>query len=215
MSPEIQALIKKKLKDSGITLVDWYDALPNNEAKCREIFNFAKDMGVEQIVSEPDPNAFGMLDRLCQEYNIKVAIHNHPKPNSDYWTPKNVLEVCKGRSKWIGACPDTGHWTRSGLNAVDCIKMLQGHIITLHLKDINKLGDINAQTLDWEGSHDVIWGTGVTDIKGVLTELDRQGFKGYFAIEYEYNWKNSLPEIHKSIEYFNKVAASLQSKHKN
>ena len=188
--------VKQKLADAGLKLINFgVVGLDNNEAACRKVFDFARDMGIETIVSEPPENAFDMLDRLCQEYKIKLAIHNHPKP-SHYWNPDTVLKVCKARSKWIGACADTGHWVRSGLDPVECLKKLDGRIISLHFKEI-------------DDGHDVIWGTGKGKTKPLLEELHRQDFEGVFSIEYEYNWDNSMPDIEKCIVYFNEVAAKL------
>jgi len=202
MPAEIREEVKRKLAEAGVKLVNYgVVPLPNDEAECRKVFDFAKDMGIETIVSEPEEEAFDMIERLCKEYKIKVAIHNHPQP-SHYWNPDTVLEVCKGRSKWIGACADTGHWMRSGVDPVKALKKLEGRIISLHFKDLNEFGERKA--------HDVPWGTGVGDVKAMLAELDRQKFKGVFAIEYEYNWEDSVPEIRRSVEYFNKVASSLK-----
>jgi sugar phosphate isomerase/epimerase len=203
LPPEQEKEVKQKLKDAGIKLINYGVVnLANDEAKAREYFEFAKMMGIETIVSEPEPEAMEMLDRLCNEYKIKLAIHNHPKP-SRYWHPEKVLQVCKGRSKWIGACADTGHWIRSGIDPVAGVKMLEGRLISLHLKDINK----------GEGKeHDVIWGTGKSDIKAILVELKRQDFKGVFSIEYEYNWHNSVPDIRQCVEYFNSVVAGFDKK---
>jgi sugar phosphate isomerase/epimerase len=202
MPVELRKEVKQKLAEAGIKLVNYgVVELTNDEAKCRKVFDFAKEMGIETLVAEPPAEAFDMLDKLCEEYKINIAIHNHPKP-SHYWDPNTVLEVCKGRSKRIGSCADVGHWARSGINPVAALKKLEGRIISLHLKDINEFGKPEA--------HDVIWGTGVCDIKAILTELDRQNFKGVFSIEYEHNWEKSLPEIRKSVEYFNKVASSLK-----
>jgi hypothetical protein len=78
-------------------------------------------MGIETIVSEPAFDAFDTVEKLCEEYKINVALHNHPSP-SPYWNCETVLKVCKGRSKRIGACADTGHWMRSKLNPLECIK---------------------------------------------------------------------------------------------
>jgi len=202
MPAEIKEEVKQKLSEAGLKLINYGVVnLPNDEAECRKVFEFAKEMGIETLVSEPPAEAFEMLDRLCQEYELNVAIHNHPKP-SHYWNPDMVLEVCKGRSKRIGACADTGHWARSGINPVEALKKLEGRIISLHLKDINEFGNRKA--------HDVIWGTGVCDVKAMLKELHRQNFKGVFSIEYEHNWEKSLPEIRKSVEHFNKVASKLK-----
>lgn len=202
MAAEVRDEVKQKLRGDGITLVNYgVVRLVNNESKCREVFDFAKDMGIETICSEPPEDAFDLIDKLCEEYKINVAIHNHPKP-SHYWDPNTVLKVCQGRSKRIGACADTGHWMRSGIKPLDALRKLQGRIICLHLKDLNKIGKLRA--------HDMPWGTGVGGVKDWLGELDRQGFKGVFSVEYEYDWYNSVPEIHKCVEYFNKVAVGLK-----
>jgi len=196
MPQNIRDEVKHKLNDAGVRLVNYGVVhLPDNEDKCRKVFDFAKDMGIETIVSEPPEKAFDMIETLCDEYKINVAVHNHPKP-SHYWNPDTVLKVCKGRSKRIGACADTGHWMRSGLNPLEMLKKLEGRIISLHFKDI-------------DDGHDVPWGSGRCDVKAMLKELHRQNFKGVFSIEYEYNWDKSLPEVRRCTEYFNKVAGKL------
>ena len=43
------------------------------------------------------------------------------------------------------------------------------------------------------------------DVPAMLGILEEQGFKGYFAIEYEYNWDNSVPDIRKCIDYFRNI----------
>jgi sugar phosphate isomerase/epimerase len=73
------------------------------------------------------------------------------------------------------------------------LAILKGRIISSHLKDLNEFGKTDA--------HDVPYGTGVCDIKGCLTALKAQGFKGNISIEYEYNWDNSVPEVAKCIEF--------------
>jgi sugar phosphate isomerase/epimerase len=203
MSAEVRKEVKKKLADSRVKLLCYgVCGLSSDEAGSRKTFEFAKDMGIETIVSEPTPDAFDTIEKLCQEYSINVALHNHPRP-SRYWNPDTVLKACKGRSKHIGACADTGHWMRSDLNPIECIKKLEGRIISFHFKDLNTYG---------EGAHDVPWGTGEGNVKGMLMEIRRQGFKGVFSIEYEYNWLNSLPEIAESVRYFDKVATELAGK---
>ena len=186
----------QKLREAGVKLVNYgVVGLPNNETECRKVFNFARDMGIETIVSEPSEDVFDIIERLCEQYKINVAIHNHPKP-SHYWNSDTVLKVCRGRSKRIGACADTGHWFRSGLDPVKELKKLRGRIVSLHFKDL-------------DGGHDVIWGTGKCDVKAMLAELDRQNFKGVFSIEYEHNWLNSMPEIAECVPYFERTSAEL------
>ncbi len=202
MPPEIRQRVKTKLANAGVRLVNYGNVgLPDDTVECRKVFDFARDMGVETIVSEPPEEAFDLIEKLCEEYQIKVAIHNHARP-SHYWNPDKVLEVCEGRSKLIGACGDTGHWMRSGINPLEALKKLEGRLVSLHLKDLNEFGVREA--------HDVVWGTGKADVKALLTELDRQNFQGVFSIEYEYNWDNSVPEIRQCVAYFNEVTRELK-----
>ncbi len=199
---ELQEEILKKLEASDVKLVNYgVVGLSNNEADCRKVFDFAKEMGIETIVSEPPEDAFDLIDRLAQEYEINVAIHNHPEP-SHYWNPDTVLKVCQGRSKRIGACADTGHWMRSNIKPVDAIKKLEGRIISFHFKDLNQYGKSKE-------THDVPWGTGEADVKAILTEVKRQGLEAVFSVEYEYHWDDSVPEIAQGVAYFDGVAREL------
>jgi sugar phosphate isomerase/epimerase len=203
LPPALRLEVKQMLKAKGITLINYgVVGLPNDEEECRKVFNFARDMGIETIVSEPPEEAFDLIDRLCREYKIGVALHNHPKP-SHYWDYKTVLRVCEGRSKWIGACADTGHWTRSGIDPVEAIRALgiAGRIRSLHFKDLNEFGVRNA--------HDVPWGTGVSKAREVLGLLASMGYEGSFSVEYEHNWLNSMPEIAEGAEFFRRTAAEL------
>ncbi len=120
MTAEQRQEVKQMLKDNGLTLTCYGVITPGNEQEWRKVFEFAKDMGFEMIVSEPPESAMEMLDKLCNEYKIGVAIHNHPKP-SHYWNYETVLKACEGRSKLIGACADTGHWTRSEIDPLVAI----------------------------------------------------------------------------------------------
>jgi sugar phosphate isomerase/epimerase len=191
--------VKKRLADSGVKIVS-FGVVSYPPGGLRPTFDFAKEMGIENIVAEPPFNAFDGIDKLCQEYDINLALHDHPKP-SPYWDPATVLRVCKGRSKRIGACCDTGHWMRSGIDVLGALKMLEGRIIEFHFKDLNEFGN--------HAAHDVPWGTGKGDLKAWLVEVKRQGVKPFFAVEYEHNWGHSLPDIARSVKYFDQVCGEL------
>jgi sugar phosphate isomerase/epimerase len=188
--------VLKKLSDSGVKLINI-----GVGAYGRPDFEFAKEMGIETIVCEAPKEKLEAVDKLTEEFGIRVALHNHPKP-SYYWNPDIVLAACKDRSHRIGACCDTGHWAHSGLNPIECLKKLEGRIVSFHFKDLDKLS---------ADGHDVPWGTGVCDVKGMLAEIHRQKVQAVFSIEYEYNWDNSVPDMVKCVEYFDKVSAELAS----
>jgi sugar phosphate isomerase/epimerase len=202
LSPEIRKELKARLADRGVEMANYYCALGNDEAACRKVFEFAKEMGAETLVSEPPAEAFDLIEGFCDEYEINLAVHNHPKaPQSKYWKPENVLAVCKDRSKRIGACSDTGHWVRSGLDPVECLKKMEGRIITFHLKDVAEWGNPQAR--------DVPLGTGKANYTAVLKELHRQGFRGVMAIEYEHDSPELMKEVAECTAFVEKTAKTL------
>ena len=86
-----------KIMDTGVI------GIPNNEEQARKLFEWAKKLGITEIVSEPDPKALPMIDKLAGEYGIKVAIHDHPKGSSIYWNPDFTYSQIKNL-KHIGFC---------------------------------------------------------------------------------------------------------------
>ncbi|MDH7503913.1 MAG: sugar phosphate isomerase/epimerase [Verrucomicrobiota bacterium] len=196
-SDEVIAKVKAKLAQHKIMAVNYgVVGVPNDEAGARKIFEFAKKLGLRAITTE-STEAIDVLEKLAKEYDIGVAYHNHPRqpnnPNYKVWDPNYIAELVKGRDPRIGACADTGHWTRSGVKPVEAVKILKGRIISAHLKDLNEFGNPRA--------HDVPFGAGVSEVKAVLDELKAQGFEGNISIEYEYNWDNSVPEVTQCIDF--------------
>lgn len=201
MSAEQIKIVKKKLAETGIKVTAFgVVGLSADEAESRKTFEWCKTMGVLVINTEVDRAAFDTLEKLCQEYKIKVGLHNHPKP-SIYWNPDTIVEALEGRSEWLGACADTGHWLRSELNPVECLRKLEGKIVSMHFKDLNKSG---------AGAHDVPWGEGVGDVPAVLAEMKRQKFAGPISVEYEHNWLESLPEVGQCVQNFHRLTAELK-----
>ena len=200
MDEQTRKMLKDLLDRKGIKVVNYGVVSGKNEQEWIQIFEFARALGIETIVTQPMAQYIGQLETLSHKYKIKVAIHNHPKP-SIYWHPALMISVFAARSNNIGVCADIGHWARSGLDPFECVRQLEGRIISFHFKDINEFG-IRKE-------HDVPWGTGVCNIAGIMHELKRQGFKGVVSIEYEQNWENSMPEVAECIAYFNRVASWL------
>ena len=202
---EMDAATRKEILDlaasKGVRIVGSGVFVPADPSQWEQEFAFARDMGMEYISTEPAMADWDLVETLSDRYGIAVSVHNHPKP-STYWTPDSLLLAVSDRSPRLGSCADVGHWKRCGLDQMDCLRKLDGRIISLHFKDI-------APAEAEGGPHDVIWGTGVLDVPGMLRMLKDQQFQGYFAIEYEYNWDNSVPDIRQCIDYFNETAAGL------
>ncbi|MBW3623507.1 MAG: sugar phosphate isomerase/epimerase [Armatimonadetes bacterium] len=192
------AELQRKLRSARVTPVNYgVVGLNNNEAEARKVYDFAKAMRLLTIVSEPPEDALPLLDRLSREYRIGLALHNHPRP-SRYWNPNTVLEATRGLSQYVGACADTGHWYRSDLSPVEALDKLEGRIISLHFKDLNRQ------------KQDVPWGTGECNVRAMMAELKRQGFRGVFSVEYESTSGAELVRnVARSIDYFSRVAREL------
>jgi sugar phosphate isomerase/epimerase len=185
------------VKAGGFGVVGFSD----DEAAGRKLFEFLKALGVENCAAEPKPDALDLIEKLADEYEIRVAFHNHPKP-SRYWSPDAVLRAVGTRGRRLGSCSDTGHWTRSGLKPVDCLKQLEGRVFELHFKDLDAFGKHEALDIPWGGGH--------SDAVGILAELKRQGFQGLIHVEYE---NGSGPELEanvaKCIRWFDATAREL------
>ena len=204
LSPDMRRDLKKRLDDYGVKMPNYYAPVDSDTKAFRKIFDFAKEMGVKTLVAEPPAEVFDKVEELCDEYRMNLAIHNHPKsPDSKYWQPENVLKVCKGRGRRIGACADTGHWVRSGLDPVECLRKLKGRIISMHLKDVAESGKPEAR--------DVPLGKGKAKYADVLGELHGQRFRGVMTIEYEHLSDQLVEDIAECVKFVENFAKSQKS----
>jgi len=200
MSDDSKTKIKQLLQDKGIHIEAMGVIEPKTRNEWKKAFDLAKEFGLSYITAEPRKDQWDMVDSLAGIYRIKVAIHDHPKPDM-YWSPDSVLAAIQGHPN-IGACADLGHWARNGVNPVDALKKLAGHVYGVHLKDITKFGDVNAS--------DTVVGKGVIDFPPIFQELKRQNFSGMFAIEHESNWYHSLPDVIETVKFYNEQVAKLK-----
>lgn len=199
MDDEQIVLVRNVLEKAGVELIAYGVVnIGRTEESMRHVFNFAKKMGIHIIVTEPEDDDYALLEQLIGEYNLQVAIHNHPEP-SKYARPEVVLARVKDRDGRIGACADPGHWMRTGLNPVDSLRLLSGQILDVHLKDRSDFGT--------DGVIDVPFGQGKADIRAILAELTRQDYSGFLTVEYENEEEagNPVPAVRKSINYIKSI----------
>ncbi len=195
-SPETIQKVKDKLAEFHIKAVNYgVVGIPKDPAGARKVFEFAKALGLRAITTE-SVDAIDTFEPLVKEFDIMVAFHDHPKRNNDpnykMWDPNYILSVVRDRDPRIGSCADTGHWVRSGVKPLDALRILKGHIISSHLKDLNE---------NSPGAHDVPYGEGVSDVPALLDELKKQGFDGNISVEYEYQMDRSMPMVAQCIGY--------------
>ena len=197
--------VRLKLDTAGVRMLTYYfHDIPGDEAGCRKVFEFGRKIGIETFMSEPAPDALDMIEKFCDEYDINVALHNHDKKASPlYWNPEGILKACRGRSRRIGACADLGYWMRSGIEPVEAVNMLKNRLITVQMHDLHERSP---------KGHDVPWGTGAGNSEKFIREVHRLGIKPtMFGLEYSYNWFESMPDVKRCIEFFDKVSTQLAS----
>ena len=201
--PELDAQTLKQIKGEasrrGVKIVGSGVYGSDKEEDWTKFFQMAKAMKMDYVTCEPDPKLWNHVEALSKKYGIKVAVHNHPRP-STYWNPDALLQYIQGRAKGIGSCADIGHWNRQGLDEMECLRKLGDRLITFHFKDIAAKREGEAEQTD------VIWGTGCLKLKPILNYLRDTKFKGYLAVEYEANWMNSVPDIRKCLQYFDRIS---------
>jgi sugar phosphate isomerase/epimerase len=200
MTAASMSRVKQLLAGKGIQIVAMGVISPSTIEEWKQYFDLAKEFGLSYITAEPKKDQWDQVDSLAGLYKIKIAIHDHPKPNA-YWSPDSVLAAIKGHPN-IGSCADVGHWARNGLNPVECLKKLEGHIFGVHLKDIKEFGKTDAA--------DTVVGKGINDFPAIFAELKRQGFKGMLSIEQESNWYDNVPDVINTRKYFEEQVAKLK-----
>ena len=200
MTDEHVAYVKEALKANGVTLYGYGVCdIGTTEASMRRMFDFARKMGIRILVCEPADDDFTLLEKLVKEYDVKIAIHNHPAP-SKYNLPETVFSHVEGKDPRIGSCADSGHWMRGLTDPREAFRLLAGRILDVHLKDRSGYGTV-------KGVDDVPWGSGQGHIRDLLAELTLQDYDGYLTMEYENEAEvgDPVPAFRKSIAYVRSV----------
>jgi sugar phosphate isomerase/epimerase len=199
LSEEQMGRVKKKLEELGLSLVSYgVVGFGNDEEEMKKVFEFAQKMRIRTVVTEPGYDDYSLIEKMVRKYGVNVAIHNHPTP-SKYARPETVIFRVDGLDPRIGACADTGHWMRSGVNPLEALRALKGRIQDVHLKDLNAFGDKEA--------YDVPFGQGKANIRDILAELTLQDYAGYLSIEHEKkeDVDNPSPAVRKGLEYIKSI----------
>jgi sugar phosphate isomerase/epimerase len=165
-------------------------------------FDIAKAFGAQYVTTEPPLNMWNSIDSLAGAYGMKVAIHQHWKGTSPYWNPDTTLMALKDHPNFA-VCADLGHWPKSGIDPLDAVKKLNGHIIGVHFKDIAAYNDPTLK--------DVITGTGVIKFPEIFDELRRQNFKGNIYIERDsIESRGNVPSVIQEAKYYNELVSKMK-----
>ena len=189
-------------RDAGIEIISiGVQEFANNEERERKFFEFLKEAETKYMSVDFNidtiPDCFKLADKLAEEYDVKLAIHNH---GGKHWLGNSTAlnYVFKRTSERIGLCLDTAWALDTGENPVEMAEKFKERLYLLHIKDF---------AFDTTRKHkDVIAGEGNLDLNKLFNLLKNISFEGYGIIEYEADVENPVPAIKKCVE---KVRESL------
>jgi inosose dehydratase len=188
---------RKKCEDAGVTVIGYgVVSFKNDRDAGRKVFDFAKQMGIEYISADPSPDSFDTLDKLVEEYDVNLGIHNHG-PKHRWEKIDTIAAAIKDHSPRIGCCIDTGHFLRSREDPVRAVEAFGPRIYGVHLKDVKDattftiLGDGDLRTVD------------------LLRALAKLNYRYGLDLEYEENPKDPLDDIRACLKATREAIAKL------
>ena len=194
--------LKSLIEQKGLKVESLYVVGDSTIASWKKQFDIAKEFGVQFVTTEPPLNMWNSIDSLAGAYGIKVAIHEHWKGFSHYWDTDTTLMALKDHPNFF-VCADLGHWPKSGIDPLDAVKKLSGHIIAIHLKDIAAYNDPALK--------DVVVGTGVVKFPEIFAELKKQNFNGHIYIERDsVETGGNLNSVIQEKNYYNSEVGKLK-----
>jgi inosose dehydratase len=196
---EIKA-VAAKVKEAGLTLYGGGVIYMNNDAEVHRAFEYAKAAGMKIIIAMPKYELLPLVNKKVQEYDIKLAIHNHGPGDKNYPTPATAYERIKDLDRRVGLCHDIGHTMRAGVDPCQETRKVADRLLDVHMKDVS---EATAK------GHAVEIGRGVIDIPKFLATLLEIKYAGVVAFEYEKDANDPLPGLAESVGYVRGVLASI------
>ena len=190
----------EKVKNAGLELYGGGVIYMKDQAEVNLAFDYAKAAGMKVIIGAPVPELLALVNRKVQQYDIKVAIHNHGPGDKNYPTPASVYERIKDLDKRIGLCNDIGHTMRAGEDPSVSAEKFADRLLDVHIKD-ESAATAKGQAVEV--------GRGVIDIPKFLRTLSKINYTGVVAFEYEKDADDPLPGLAESVGYVRGVIAAM------
>ena len=173
------AQVNEKLKAHGVRCVS-FGVIPfgkDHDAN-RKHFELGKALGCKNLSCDPEDDAkcWDSVGKLCDEYEMTVAIHPHG-PGGRWVKIDQIHAAIKDVNPKIGMNDETGWLIAADEDPVRCLDVFKERTYAIHLKDFKKGPDGKLK--------DVPAGEGVLDIDALVKKLLEMKFDGALAVEYE------------------------------
>ena len=173
----------------------------DEEADIRSKFEYCKRAGIAVIVAgDPAPETLPRLEKFVEEFDIRIAIHNHGPEDRLWRSPLDVLKAIQGMDPRIGCCIDVGHAARAGTDVVQAIQEAGPRLLNLHMKDLTSFQSKESQ---------VAVGDGSMPVRAMFEALIAMRYKGFVDLEYEVYPDDPMPGVISSFAYMRGVLAGL------
>jgi len=163
----------------------------------RSKFEYCKRAGIGLMVAgDPTPEMLPKLNRFVNQFDIKVAIHNHGPEDKLWPSPLDVLKDIRGLDRRIGCCIDVGHTARTGTDVVDAIHKVGPRLLNMHMKDLTDFTRKDSQ---------VAVGDGKMPVKEIFRALEAIRYPEFVDLEYEVEASHPMPGVIRSFAYMRGV----------
>ena len=196
---EIQGALAK-VKAAGLDLYAGGVIYMRNEKEVQQAFDYAKAAGMRIIVGVPNHELLDLVNQKAQEFDIRLAVHNHGPGDKLFPTPESVYQKIRGLDPRLGLCLDIGHTQRSAADPAAAAEQFFDRLIDVHIKDV---------TASSAEGGPIEVGRGVIDIPKFLQTLLKLGYTGTVSLEYEKDEKDPLPGAAESIGYIRGALAAI------
>ena len=193
-TPEQLAAGRKAFEDAGLTIVGG-GLIPlqrDDDDDIRKYFEYARQSGMPLMVIGPTRTNLRRIERFVQEYDIKVAIHNHGPEDPHFPAPRDALPLIGDLDPRVGLCVDLGHTARTGVDVVEALAEAGDRVLDIHAKDLKNL---------LERGSDCIMGEGAMPMPAIFRQLAAIGYTGSVNLEYEIDPQHPLPGMQRSFAY--------------
>ena len=190
-----------QVKKAGVQIVAiGVQNLSGDVAKDRPSFEFCKAAGVKNmsITFAPEAMFDGLrnIEKLGDEYNIKLGIHNHG--GYDWLGNSTILKyIFSKTSPRIGLHLDTGWAIDAKQDPIKMVEQFADRMYGVHVKDF--VYDRARKPTD------VIDGTGNLDLPKLMATLKKINFTGPLVIEYEEDEENPVAALKQCVEAIQKA----------
>jgi len=197
------ALIKEvaeKVRQASLELYGGGVIYMKSKAQINRTFEYAKAAGMKIIIGVPNPDLLPLVNEKVQQYDIKVAVHNHGPTDKNYPTPSVAYEKIKDLDSRIGLCHDIGHTMRAGIDPSVPTEKYADRLLDVHIKDVTEATK-DGQPIEV--------GRGVIDIPKMLRTLLKIDYSGVVSFEYEKDPKDPLAGLAESVGYVRGALAAV------